>query len=223
MEIWKQNKFRLFLSYPQSLREDAQQKVDEFSKYGIHLFVDFLDIPKGSPWRETLKVALQTMDALVGLVSEDFLTSEWCNQEVGFAIAKETPAFPINCGVKSYGFLGDYQEFSQSENWVKGVVKELLKRKDTCSKYLDAFIIQAASAQSYEEGNTLGSLLEYMSSIFVDQARRLYKAYVGNSQLHGAYNFSREEGTYLQNGQSYGLKFHLKRLLSDGDYKEIVK
>jgi hypothetical protein len=52
---------------------------------------------------------LATCDALAAFLHEGFITSRWCDQEVGFALCRSTLILPIVIDVDPYGFMGRYQ------------------------------------------------------------------------------------------------------------------
>src|SRR5437763_5149534 len=38
-----------------------------------------------------------------------FHESKWCDQEVGFALARRVPVLPLNFGINPYGFMAKFQ------------------------------------------------------------------------------------------------------------------
>ena len=46
----------------------------------------------------------------------DFVESKWCDQEVGFCIARGLLIVPMSLGVNPHGFIGKYQRMDARED-----------------------------------------------------------------------------------------------------------
>lgn len=120
---WMANHLRLFISHVHTKQKPAAQLKNCLLKYGISSFVAHEDINVSAEWREEIIRALMSMDVLAALVSEDFNSSKWTDQEVGVAIARDTAIIPINIGCQPYGFLEQYQNFT-AKNQIPATVAE---------------------------------------------------------------------------------------------------
>ena len=93
--------------------------------YGVTAFVAHDDIRPTRQWREEILKALNTMDAFVAVLTSGFSQSVWCNQEIGFAIAKRTSIISFKMEEDPPGFLGD----AQALPWRKGKMAEDIARE----------------------------------------------------------------------------------------------
>lgn len=139
------DRFRLFLSHVSKNKRKAHRLKDELAGYGIHSFVAHDDIEPTTRWAEEIIRALHTMEAFVAVLSDGFKESSWCNQEAGFAIAKDIKTISFMMGDEDPpGFMGA----EQALKWKKGetaadvsesIVRLLWKDQRTRDRLMDAF------------------------------------------------------------------------------------
>lgn len=91
--IWTPNKLRFFISHRDKHKAQANKLSSELESYGISCFVAHDSIQAMSTWKNEIMKALQTMDACLCYITNDFYDSEWTNQEVGYALAKGVPIY----------------------------------------------------------------------------------------------------------------------------------
>lgn len=114
--FWKDGYFKLFLSHLSSFRKQTSQLKEELFKYGISSFVAHNDIEPSREWQTEIILGLNTMDAFCPLLMDGFKESNFCDQEVGFAIARDVQIFPIMKNrYLPYGFLGSIQGIEATE------------------------------------------------------------------------------------------------------------
>src|SRR5690606_30030135 len=66
------------------------------NRYGIDAFVAHDDIHPSKTWRSTIKTALDTCDFFVAFLHPKFHESQWCDQEVGWALSRGIPILPVH-------------------------------------------------------------------------------------------------------------------------------
>lgn len=76
---------------------------------GIPAFVAHEDIQATREWRDEVEAGLETMEVLVAVVEPGFRESDWCAQEVGFALGKKVEVIPLRAGLDPFGFFGKFQ------------------------------------------------------------------------------------------------------------------
>lgn len=118
---WLPYHFRLFISHVHTNKASAAALKDSLLRYGITSFVAHEDIHVSTEWRTEILRALMSMDALTAIVSSDFKNSNWTDQEVGAAIARDIVIIPINKGLQPYGFLEQFQNFKSTGKNVREV------------------------------------------------------------------------------------------------------
>lgn len=67
------------------------------------------------------------MDALCAIIVPDFITSRWCDQELGFAMGRRKLIIPIRKGADPYGFVGKYQGIQSKGKKVSEVAAEIFE------------------------------------------------------------------------------------------------
>ena len=80
------------------------------------------------------------MDALTAILMESFKESNWCDQEIGFAVGKDVLIIPIKKELNPYGFIGKYQAIQGNNTTVQEVAKKvfntIVKNPKTRNKML---------------------------------------------------------------------------------------
>lgn len=72
-------------------------------------FVAHTTIEPTHEWEKVIETALSSCNALTALVTENFVESKWCDQEVGYCVARQVPIVPIKLGADPHGFIAKYQ------------------------------------------------------------------------------------------------------------------
>jgi hypothetical protein len=118
-DMWGDNPVRVFISH---CHEDAgfASKVNDILREtcGIDAFVAHKDIYPSAQWRASIRSALGTAHYFVAILHDRFHQSEWCDQEVGWALGRNLPVLPVRRqplmlppGSKRYdGFIEEHQD-----------------------------------------------------------------------------------------------------------------
>lgn len=144
--IWIPHKARLFISHRDSHKMVATNLSKKLLGFGISCFVAHESITPNSKWRDELKKGLQTMDALLILLSKDYFSSVWTNQEIGFAISRGVPLFIYSIdGTAPDGFLMDIQAAKGAEDLLvveirKGLQEHPAIKSCALSEFRDAAV-----------------------------------------------------------------------------------
>ncbi len=86
---WKHSSnLKLFISHSDKNKDSAIKLKTALIDYKIDAFVAHEDIKTSKAWREQIKLALSTMDLFVSLNNENFNNSQFCQQELGFAVSR---------------------------------------------------------------------------------------------------------------------------------------
>ncbi|MEJ7787032.1 MAG: toll/interleukin-1 receptor domain-containing protein [Solirubrobacteraceae bacterium] len=106
---WETGRFRLFVSHTSTNAPFAQEIREALRQIEVDALVAHASLSATTEWQREIESALRTCDALVALLTPDFSRSEWCNQEVGYAMARGALVIPVRLGAAPHGFLGKYQ------------------------------------------------------------------------------------------------------------------
>lgn len=153
---WAGTGLRLFLSHEHGHAEHAGAIRRALSRRSVDAFVAHDSIEPTEEWKEVILNALRSCDACLALLTPKYATSNWCDQEIGFCIARDLLVIPVDYGKTPYGFLGDFQSLKikegQDENDIALAVFELLIRKpQTRDAMARALVERWGRTSSYRE------------------------------------------------------------------------
>ncbi|MEI9925036.1 MAG: toll/interleukin-1 receptor domain-containing protein [Bradyrhizobium sp.] len=126
-KYWLIDHFRVFISHFHTAKLQAGALRNALQRYAISAFVAHDDIETSDEWREEILRSLMSMDAFVAILTPDFNSSKWTDQEVGIAVARDVLQIPINRGENPYGFLSKYQALVSKGLVVKDVAAEIFR------------------------------------------------------------------------------------------------
>lgn len=106
---WETGTFRLFISHTSAHAGLAGALRTIFSAWRIDAFVAHTTIEPTREWQREIETALASCHAFTALLTSDFAESKWCDQEVGFCLARRVPIVPVRLEVDPHGFIGRYQ------------------------------------------------------------------------------------------------------------------
>lgn len=151
-DFWKDGYIRIFVSHLSSNRERMSTMKLGLANWGISAFIAHEDIEASREWRDEVEAALESMDVLVAVVEPGFKESDWCVQEVGFALGRKTDIIPLRVGLDPFGFFGKYQGIqAKGKNPVhvaNEIAQTLLKKPQHRNLLLQSMSKAFASLQS---------------------------------------------------------------------------
>ena len=125
--FWAKDDTRIFISHLVEIKDKTALLAAELEKYGFKTFVAHTDIEPTKEWQDEIELALSTADGLVALISPNFISSKWCDQEVGFPIGRRLPIVPVRIGHDPYGFIGKYQAVQGKGKSIPNLAKEIFE------------------------------------------------------------------------------------------------
>lgn len=190
--IWKPNRIRLFLSHVSRIKGPTAELKKALAPFGVDSFVAHEDIQPTVLWHREIELALRSMDILCALVTEDFIKSQWTDQEVGYALGRGIPVIAVNCGADPYGLLGKHQalranidKLSTCAPRIADIIGQQDHLKDRLIEGLVEAVATAISFQDARDGmKRVSALQQHMSDA---QVRRLLRAITDNTQVGDAH------------------------------------
>jgi hypothetical protein len=209
--FWTPGLFRLFISHCSSVKADATALQQALDWFGISGFVAHVDIEPSREWQEEIELALETMDSLAAMLTNDYSSSSWCDQEVGVALGRGCLVVPINVDRDPYGFIGRTQAVPGSRgtyqfDTAQRVAQSLLRQRATSEKYSRALVPALENAPSFAVAKSLVGMLE-QCKITQSEAERLVAAIASNSQV----------------GNAFGVPDRIRNLVVTLGYSDLVK
>jgi len=185
--IWADGQYRLFLSHKSEVKKETAELKTKLGLYGVCCFVAHADIHPTREWQDEIENALATMQGFVALMTEGFHDSNWTDQEVGFAFARDVPIIAARLGRDPYGFIGKFQGLSCTWSSAPEAIAKLLIKHE---RMFDAYVSVLKSCPSFEMGNTLSAILPGIQNPTQEQRDALVDAYNANFELRGSFGFN---------------------------------
>ena len=168
-QLWKAGYYKMFISHLTANKDTASRLKSALLDYEI-------------------EKALYTMDVLCAIIVPNFITSKWCDQELGFAMGRRKLVIPIKKEADPYGFIGKYQgiqskgkKVSEVANEVFGVLGKNEYSKATYTKILaDLFINSKNKSEAIKWINLLSSARDLDASIIM----YIHSNYSNNDNLN---------------------------------------
>lgn len=188
---WRKSQFRLFVTHLAAHREIAHELKEALSSYGICCFVAHDDIEPTQEWQSEIETALSTCDALVTLLHPNFHSSNWTDQEIGFAMGRGIPVFSISFGQDPYGFIGRFQAFNGNAKTAVSLARELFDayrtNKQTQKRMSEILISLFENSECYADAKERIGYLEELDMWEPSFATRIRSASNNNPQISEAW------------------------------------
>jgi hypothetical protein len=151
-DFWKEGYFKLFISHLSTNRERMFNLKTALDRWGVSAFVAHVDIEPSREWRNEVEAGLETMDAMLVVVEPGFKESDWCCQEVGYALGRKVDILPICAGLDPFGFFGKYQGIQvkgkMPSQAAEKIIETLIKKPKHRAQLLQSIGKSFASLQS---------------------------------------------------------------------------
>lgn len=176
--LWGLGIYRAFISHDSAQEELAVRIQNSLNRLSISSFVSSNTIGINEDWPSVILYALNTTNFLVALVTDDFHSSPWANQEVGYAYAQNTPIIAIMLdGVAPKGLLQTRQALNCTSQDVDLIVdavhKSLFQSPPLFSTALDVLISAYSRNPGPELTNHLIRALSQSNYLSEEQEKRL--------------------------------------------------
>jgi hypothetical protein len=184
---------RLFLSHVHPYAEHVGEIRKSLARRSIDAFVAHDAIEPTEDWKQVILNALGSCDACMAFLTPDFSASVWCDQEVGFCIARNRLVIPVDYGQTPYGFLGDFQSLKvkkgqDADDIALAVFELLLRKSQTRELMAQALVRRWVSTGSFDEARENYGLLRRIPKDVWTQAAvdDVWEARERNSELRHA-------------------------------------
>jgi hypothetical protein len=165
------------------------------SQYGIDAFVAHTDIHPSLKWRDTIRAALASCHLMVAVLHENFHESQWCDQEVGWALGRGIPVMPVrrqaHVGQRFDGFLEEHQDlvldpkYGSGEWWLaQRIFERVLAEPKTQAVGVKALAEAFVNSHSYDRTRYLWAHIAQVETWDSEQVRRLEYAVETNRQVY---------------------------------------
>ena len=185
--FWEANYFKVFISHLAKYKKQATILQNVLKSYGISGFVAHVDIEPSKEWQNEIEISLHTMDAIVVILMEGFKESNWCDQEVGFAVGKDVLILPIKKDLDPYGFIAKYQAINGNNKTVGEVAKEIfttiIRHSKTRNKMLSILTNLISNSTNVEDAIKKINILMDISNVPKELLTQMLEQIYNNSIL----------------------------------------
>lgn len=210
-ELWGPGSFRVFISHRAENKKLASSLKTSLLRWNIASFVAHDDIEPTKQWQTEIERALLTMDSLVALMCAGFHTSNWTDQELGFALARRRMIVPINIGTLPYGFIGRIQAlpakltdltgihgYTSFESLARQIVFLMHKEVAMRDRVSECIVHRFERATSFGDANALMTQLETLTYLHPLLISRLREAPSKNRELEHAFDVQKKLPALLE-------------------------
>ncbi len=188
---WEVGLFRLFASHRADDKVLVSEVKQALANVAIDVFVAHEDIEPSEEWLQIIDASLGSCDALAAFLTPAFHSSEWCDQEVGFAIRSRVLIIPVNLGTVPYGFMNRYQALRatglDAARIASGIFRILTSNSLTMPRMAEAIVAHVVASNSFDEANQRSELLANVRQWTPALLRQLEESIESNSQIAGSY------------------------------------
>jgi hypothetical protein len=183
---------RAFVSYSTIDKKTAADVKRVFEDFDFDVFVAHDDIQVSDEWRERILDELQQCDVFIPILSQNFLKSDWTQQEVGaVSLRRDVAVVPLSIdGTIPTGFI---QHIQGKQIPVDGVSAELAiypLAKKFPRLVLPAMIRKVAAAKTYRSAESaLRPIEPHFDRLTGGELERLVAASLQNRQVTDASEF----------------------------------
>lgn len=188
--LWKPGYVRVFLSHSALHKKFIGEVANELAVSGIHAFVAHDTMEYEEPWQDQIEHGLRTMQAFVAITHPEFLTSAWCQQEVGWALGRAVPNYVIRYPDDPAGFIGRTQWPQAADERYRDVAARILEWVSRMPEFSDqiatGLLSALRAAENYIDAGATATRIATVNTLTPQQWNELAEIYHTNDQVGGA-------------------------------------
>jgi hypothetical protein len=188
---------RIFFSYSTDDKEIVGKIKLYLEEMGFEVFLAHEDISPCEEWQDEIIKNLQRCDIFIPLLTDNFMKSEWTNQEIGIAVDANKFIIPLQVDIKPPGFLGHIQSLKISPAEVIGLnpaqqIFALIKNKSKFGKDMKNFVIkQLEDSGSFEAASARSKLLRDFKDFSKEELDRIVNATINSRCIYNSFGAQR--------------------------------
>lgn len=194
----KYSSVRIFISYSSKEKKLAGAFAKFLAEFNFDVFLAHNDIEPSKEWEEEIVEQLKNSHVFVPIITENFKSSNWADQESGIAFIQGLKIIPINVQLHPYGFLGRYQSLQLKTITIESV-------QEACNKILEILRLEGKWISIMRRGdisrfinsqnfNSARKNLKNISSfndLSKEEAYEIINGAVSNDQIYGAAQYDK--------------------------------
>ncbi len=212
-------KISVFISYSSEEKAVAGRLKRYLQEYcGYNVFIAHEDIQPSSEWEREIMETLRQVDYFIPLLSNNFKTSDFTDQEVGAAICMNKKIIPVKLErVNPYGFMRKYHAFQlrqrserngeSSDNLLQiatqvALLSEYYSEGDLNLRRMNSAAFALRNSRSFDMSNIVIKIICSMKGLESDHIEYIRDSISANFQVKYAFGL-KDLCTYLE--KQYGV------------------
>lgn len=189
---WTGRGLNVFISHISAQKIWVSELKQAIGAWGLEGFVAHEDIEPSRHWRGVIQTALSTCHACVVLLHDGFHQSQWCDQEIGWAMSREIPVVPVDLTSTSqqHGFLAEVQFIKgrgrRTDELADCIWHALHSDSRTMALAQNSLVEALVNSWSYNRTRQLWERIAALPTLTGEQLRRLEYAAITNGQVRDA-------------------------------------
>lgn len=179
---------KTFISYSSDIKRTAGRIKDYLDKYGFNCFLAHEDIPPQTEWPTAILQMLEKCDLFLPLLTPDFTTSFFCQQETGFAYCRKVEILPVMISEAPMGMIANIQAVSLNKEQFEiscwKIVKHVAKNTTLSGPVLNALIKEFGESSTYDDAYDRAEKLLNEFHFNQQQIKAIRKHIKNNSQIN---------------------------------------
>lgn len=206
---WQENTFRLFMSHSSKNKQIVSEVKQELVRYGIDCFVAHDAIEPTKKWLDEIEKALKTCHSVAAFLNNDFKSSDFCDQEIGYGLQRGVLIIPVEMGAYPYGFMHRYQAIKAGEMNSHSIAGEIYKTLAAHSlsrepiynvhPFMRQIVNSFLKSNSFASADSKFTEVERLNFILPELLKKIEDEWEKNNQIKN----------------SYGVPERIKKLLTD--------
>ena len=181
---------KVFLSYHHKDRRTAGRVKEYLSPLGMDVFLAHEDLEPSSEWQKEILKGLKGCGVFIPLLTKNFRSSLWTDQETGIAFASNKTILPLKVSADPYGFIGKVQGLSGSLDQparVASLLSNTLLSHPATHRNMRRGVASAfASADSYVNAISLSKVIAAVKDFAEDEKALIQRACKENYHVFNA-------------------------------------
>lgn len=181
----------VFISYSSKDKIDFDIINNALENIGFKSYIAEKNIDLIDEWKQDIIRQLNESDIVIAILSKNFKKSDYCSQEIGIAIQRESIIIPLTLDeTDSYGFFTETHAKNINDEAEIRIPKAIVKKYYTQQmiNYLIDRLMDLELCNNYDICNLYLEIMKPVFKKFNDhQVNNLVKAVQYNNQLHGKY------------------------------------
>jgi hypothetical protein len=130
-----------FISSSSDIKKTAGKVKAYLDTYGFNCFLAHEDIPPQTVWPAEILKALDKCDLFLPLLTPEFTTSFFCQQETGFAYCRKVEILPVMISKVPMGMIADIQAVRSMKKKLKNPVGKSLNMSQRIPLYQNRYLM----------------------------------------------------------------------------------